>query len=70
MQLERGIGKYKRKRKQKTKLFLFHQYFELHRGIYTTHALCKKYNRSSELLLRDLEMLASFAYLMDRDTYS
>ncbi|KAG1178970.1 hypothetical protein G6F70_004929 [Rhizopus microsporus] len=38
-------------------------YFELHRGIYTTQSLCKKLNRSCEFLLRDLEMLATFAYL-------
>ncbi|KAF7726851.1 Glycoside hydrolase, 38 vacuolar alpha mannosidase [Apophysomyces ossiformis] len=40
-------------------------YFELHRGIYTTHALCKKFNRSSEFLLRDIEMLSTFASLID-----
>ncbi|KAL0082850.1 glycoside hydrolase family 38 protein [Phycomyces blakesleeanus] len=40
-------------------------YFELHRGIYTTHALCKKLNRSCEFLLRDVEMLATFAHIMD-----
>ncbi|ORZ07655.1 galactose mutarotase-like domain-containing protein [Absidia repens] len=45
-------------------------YFELHRGIYTTHAMCKKYNRSSELLLRDLEMLASFAHIMCGGNYT
>ncbi|KAG0188494.1 Glycoside hydrolase, 38 vacuolar alpha mannosidase [Apophysomyces sp. BC1034] len=40
-------------------------YFELHRGIYTTHALCKKLNRRSEFLLRDIEMLATFAHILD-----
>ncbi|KAI8065635.1 glycosyl hydrolases family 38 N-terminal domain-containing protein [Gongronella butleri] len=44
-------------------------YFELHRGIYTTHALCKKFNRSSELLLRDLEMLCALAFALDGTTY-
>ncbi|RUP17557.1 galactose mutarotase-like domain-containing protein, partial [Jimgerdemannia flammicorona] len=37
----------------------FVQYFEFHRGTYTTASLVKKYNRKNELLLRDLEQLAS-----------
>jgi alpha-mannosidase len=37
------------------------QYFELHRGTYTTQGLVKKGNRKSELLLRDLEFLAAIA---------
>ncbi|ORX61679.1 hypothetical protein DM01DRAFT_1316510 [Hesseltinella vesiculosa] len=44
-------------------------YFELHRGIFTTHALCKKYNRSSEFLLRDVEMLSALAFAIDKATY-
>ncbi|CAO3682019.1 unnamed protein product [Umbelopsis ramanniana] len=36
-------------------------YFELHRGTYTTQALVKKGNRKGELLLRDLEFLATIA---------
>ncbi|KAL1928348.1 hypothetical protein VTP01DRAFT_2704 [Rhizomucor pusillus] len=44
-------------------------YFELHRGIFTTHALCKKFNRSCEFLLRDTEMLATLAHIMDPDTF-
>jgi alpha-mannosidase len=36
-------------------------YFELHRGTYTTHAAVKRYNRKSEFLLRDLEILSVFA---------
>ncbi|KNC99430.1 uncharacterized protein SPPG_05671 [Spizellomyces punctatus DAOM BR117] len=34
-------------------------YFELHRGTYTSQALTKKYNRQTELLLRDIEILSS-----------
>ncbi|RKO87791.1 galactose mutarotase-like domain-containing protein, partial [Blyttiomyces helicus] len=34
-------------------------YFELHRGTYTSQAQTKKGNRKSELLLRDVEILAS-----------
>lgn len=35
-------------------------YFEKHRGTYTTQANNKKFNRMSEFLLRDAELLASF----------
>ncbi|CAG8784831.1 4953_t:CDS:10, partial [Dentiscutata erythropus] len=38
-------------------------YFELHRGTYTSHGKIKKYNRKSELLLRDVEMLHSFSLI-------
>lgn len=38
-------------------------YFELHRGTYTTQANNKYYNRKAEILLRDLEQLATFASL-------
>lgn len=34
-------------------------YFELHRGTYTTQANNKKFNRKSEVLLRDIEQLAT-----------
>jgi alpha-mannosidase len=34
-------------------------YLQYHRGTYTTHALMKKHNRMSELLLHDAEMLAA-----------
>eukprot|EP01102_Stenamoeba_stenopodia_P009334 TRINITY_DN2753_c0_g1_i1.p1 TRINITY_DN2753_c0_g1~~TRINITY_DN2753_c0_g1_i1.p1 ORF type:complete len:910 (-),score=210.70 TRINITY_DN2753_c0_g1_i1:94-2823(-) len=34
-------------------------YFELHQGTYTTQALVKRQNRKIELLLRDLELLAT-----------
>ncbi|TPX59664.1 hypothetical protein SpCBS45565_g07680 [Spizellomyces sp. 'palustris'] len=34
-------------------------YFELHRGTYTSQAHTKKYNRQTELLLRDIEILSS-----------
>ncbi|KAJ9074024.1 Glycoside hydrolase, 38 vacuolar alpha mannosidase, variant 2 [Entomophthora muscae] len=36
-------------------------YLELHRGTYTSHSSIKKYNRYTELLLRDLEFMAVFA---------
>ncbi|CAG8973705.1 hypothetical protein HYALB_00006976 [Hymenoscyphus albidus] len=36
-------------------------YFELHRGTYTTQANNKKNNRFSEIMLRDIEQLATFA---------
>ncbi|MCG2785201.1 MAG: alpha-mannosidase [Anaerolineae bacterium] len=36
-------------------------YFELHRGTYTSQARNKKFNRQSELLLRDVEMLSALA---------
>ncbi len=37
-------------------------YLEFHRGTYTSQALMKKLNRECEMLLRDAELLASFAY--------
>jgi len=36
-------------------------YFELHRGVYTTQARTKSHNRKAEILLRDLELLATLA---------
>ncbi len=36
-------------------------YLEYHRGTYTTHARNKLFNRKSELLMREVEMLASCA---------
>ncbi|CAO3640016.1 unnamed protein product [Cunninghamella blakesleeana] len=44
-------------------------YFELHRGVFTTQALCKKYNRSSEFLLRELELLATFIHIIDKTNF-
>ncbi|KAL2257665.1 hypothetical protein VTK26DRAFT_9330 [Humicola hyalothermophila] len=43
-------------------------YFELHRGTYTTQANNKRNNRRSEVVLRDLELLATIASIKD-DTY-
>ncbi|PCG90780.1 hypothetical protein PENOC_100440 [Penicillium occitanis (nom. inval.)] len=40
-------------------------YFELHRGVYTTQSKSKRSNRKSEFLLRDLELLATFASVAD-----
>jgi alpha-mannosidase len=39
-------------------------YFELHRGTYTSQARNKKFNRQSELLLRDIEILSSLAFTL------
>ncbi|RDL36852.1 Alpha-mannosidase [Venustampulla echinocandica] len=36
-------------------------YFELHRGTYTTQANSKRNNRKSEIMLRDIELLATLA---------
>ncbi|KAI9276187.1 galactose mutarotase-like domain-containing protein [Sporodiniella umbellata] len=44
-------------------------YFELHRGIYTTQSLYKKLNRSSEFLLRDIEILASMTLMKFPDSF-
>lgn len=40
-------------------------YFELHRGTYTTQANNKRNNRYSELLMHDIEYLATLASIMD-----
>ncbi|EKG22051.1 Glycoside hydrolase family 38 core [Macrophomina phaseolina MS6] len=40
-------------------------YFELHRGTYTTQANNKRNNRSSEILLHDIEYLATLASIKD-----
>ncbi|KAI1322210.1 glycoside hydrolase family 38 protein [Xylariaceae sp. FL0255] len=42
-------------------------YFELHRGTYTTQAKNKLNNRKSEILLRDLELLATIASIKYSD---
>ncbi|CAI2163478.1 3771_t:CDS:10 [Funneliformis geosporum] len=34
-------------------------YFELHRGTYTTHGSIKRFNRKSELLLRNVELIST-----------
>lgn len=44
-------------------------YFEYHRGTYTTQAANKRDNRSSELLLRDVEFLAAMALVKDDGAY-
>ncbi|KAI9293878.1 hypothetical protein K502DRAFT_280964, partial [Neoconidiobolus thromboides FSU 785] len=44
-------------------------YLELHRGTYTSHAIIKKYNRSSEFLLRDVELLWTIARVKKNATY-
>ncbi|KAI9155112.1 glycosyl hydrolase family 38 domain-containing [Paramyrothecium foliicola] len=42
-------------------------YFELHRGVYTTQAQTKAHNRKSEILLHDLELLATIASIQDKE---
>ncbi|KAK9464644.1 glycosyl hydrolases family 38 N-terminal domain-containing protein [Lipomyces arxii] len=42
-------------------------YFELHRGTYTTQSDVKKGNRRSEILLHDVEFIASLASLTNRN---
>ena len=44
-------------------------YFELHRGTYTTQANNKYNNRKSEILLRDVELLATLASIKSGYTY-
>jgi alpha-mannosidase len=44
-------------------------YFELHRGTYTSQAFVKQGNRRSEFLLRDVEMLASWAQVTQGYAY-
>jgi len=44
-------------------------YLELHRGTYTTQAHNKRYNRRSELLLRDVEFLSAAAHAVKGAAY-
>ncbi|TPX58087.1 hypothetical protein PhCBS80983_g03399 [Powellomyces hirtus] len=44
-------------------------YLEFHRGTYTTHAKVKKNNRSTELLLRNIEILSSLCIATNVDRY-
>ena len=44
-------------------------YFELHRGTYTSQARNKKFNRQSELLLRDTELLSTLAFALHGTDY-
>ena len=41
-------------------------YFELHRGTYTTQANNKKHNRKQEIMMRDIEYLATLATLKSK----
>ncbi|OHE90901.1 glycosyl hydrolase family 38 domain-containing protein [Colletotrichum orchidophilum] len=41
-------------------------YFELHRGVYTTQAQTKLNNRKAEILLRDVELLATIASVEEK----
>lgn len=42
-------------------------YLELHNGTYTTMAENKKYNRTMEILLRDVELISSFSSILNQD---
>ena len=44
-------------------------YLEFHRGTYTTQARNKRFNRQSELLLRDAEMACGLAWLLGKAEY-
>ncbi|KAF7312531.1 Glycoside hydrolase family 38 protein [Mycena indigotica] len=44
-------------------------YLEFHRGTYTSHGSIKKGNRHSEILLRDVEHVATLASLIGRKKY-
>jgi len=44
-------------------------YLELHRGTYTSQARNKKFNRQSELLLRDVEILSALAFTLHGADY-
>ncbi|ETW79602.1 glycoside hydrolase family 38 protein [Heterobasidion irregulare TC 32-1] len=45
-------------------------YLEFHRGTYTSHGSIKKGNRKSEILMRDVEHLATLASVYKREQYS
>ncbi|GJJ13977.1 hypothetical protein Clacol_008234 [Clathrus columnatus] len=45
-------------------------YLEFHRGTYTSHGSIKKGNRKSEILLREIEHLATIASLYDKEKYA
>ncbi|KAJ3154526.1 Glycoside hydrolase, 38 vacuolar alpha mannosidase [Geranomyces michiganensis] len=45
-------------------------YLEFHRGTYTSHARVKKFNRSSELLLRKIEILSALCVASGATEYS
>lgn len=44
-------------------------YLELHRGTYTSHASIKRYNRYSEMLLREVEVMATLAKVFGGAAY-
>lgn len=44
-------------------------YLELHNGTYTSMAENKLYNRKMEVLFRDLEIISSFAQIIDSKTF-
>ncbi|KZV60805.1 glycoside hydrolase family 38 protein [Peniophora sp. CONT] len=45
-------------------------YLEFHRGTYTSHGSIKKGNRKSEILMRDVELLATAASIHKPDEYT
>ncbi|KAF9158517.1 Glycoside hydrolase, 38 vacuolar alpha mannosidase [Actinomortierella ambigua] len=42
-------------------------YFEFHRGTYTSHASIKRYNRKLEIMLREIEIVATACQSVGRD---
>ncbi|THH05654.1 hypothetical protein EW145_g4638 [Phellinidium pouzarii] len=54
-----------------TKLPAWHGelYLEFHRGTYTSHGSIKKGNRKSEILLRDIELVATLASVLSEKKY-
>ena len=42
-------------------------YFELHRGTYTTQSNNKKFNRRAEVLMREVEALATYTSIKNSD---
>ena len=45
-------------------------YLEFHRGTYTSHGSIKKGNRKSEILLRDVELVATLASVLQLKKYT
>jgi len=61
------FGRLEKKAEQGTQFVTWYGelYFELHRGTYTTQAKNKRNNRKSEIMLHDIEYLATMASIKD-----
>lgn len=46
------------------------QYLEFHRGTYTSQALVKRGNRKGEVIIRDVEILATAAKLLSNQQHA